>query len=197
MKKAIIAIVLAMTGVALGDVIELPLDCAGTYDVNTPAWTTDFDLGVTFSEISHVYIDWSGEINAGLYQDFGDPNPTPFYGSLIAGIGSIPGEGWLRRATVQGGVSTYPAPEPFDVRSEFWLLDPSATWNSFLDGKDIITILIPSVVGDPAPIYDGSAVLNDATLVVEGTIVPEPATLVLLVLGFTQIIRRKSRNNRD
>ncbi|MFA5251988.1 MAG: PEP-CTERM sorting domain-containing protein [Phycisphaerae bacterium] len=192
MKNAIIAIMLAMTGVALGDTVELPLNCVGTYDVNAPPWTMDFDLGVTFSEISNVYIDWSGEINAMLYQISG--NLTPSNRSLIAGIGAIPGEGWLRSAWVQGGASTYPAPEPFNVRSEFYLSGPSATWNSLLDGKDTVTILCPGVMGDPFPIYQGSAVLNNATLVIKGTVVPEPATLLLFALG--GLFLKRGRNNK-
>ena len=97
-------IVLALAGLSAGDTIELPLTgCSGFYDVNTPAWTMDFDLGVTFSEISHVYIDWSGEISAGLRQGIDDPEPILYQGVLVAGIGAIPGEGWLRRAVVGGG----------------------------------------------------------------------------------------------
>jgi hypothetical protein len=97
-------IVLLLAVGALGDTVELPLTgSAGFYDISTPAWTMDFDLGVTFSEISHVYIDWSGEINAGLRQGINDPEPIPYQGVLVAGIGSIPGGGWLRRASVGGG----------------------------------------------------------------------------------------------
>jgi hypothetical protein len=151
----------------------------------------DFDLGVEFSEISHVYINWSGEINAGLSQGIGDPEPIPFYGQLTAGIGPIPGEGWLRSASVWGGVSTYPDPEPFNLSSEFFLYQPGVTWDSFLDGKERITIFIPSMVGDPPPISQGSVVLNNATLIVDGTIIPEPATFVLLGLGFLPIRRKQ------
>jgi hypothetical protein len=175
---------------AFADVVTLPLNCAGDYNVNTPRWTTNFDLGVTFSEISHVYIDWSGEINADLYP--GNPDPIPYYGIMEADISTLSP---LAFATVFGGVSTYPNPEPFDARSEFVLWDVHYTWNDFFDGKGTITILVPSIAGDPPPIYRGSAVIDNATLVIEGTIIPEPSTLVLIGLGFTQVLGLK-RNNR-
>ena len=65
MGKRIIALMAAMVllGFSLpitAAIVELPLDCAGTYDPDNQYWTTDFDLGVTFTEIFHVYIDWSG-----------------------------------------------------------------------------------------------------------------------------------------
>jgi hypothetical protein len=173
------------------EIVEFPLNgCAGTYTVDTPYWTSDFDLGVTFSEISHVYIDWSGEINADLYP--GNPDPLPGYGKLVAGIGPIPGEGWLRSASVLGGVSTYPEPEPFGKSSEFFIYQLGVTWDSLLDGKESITIFIPSVAGDPPPISQGSVVLNNATLVVDGTIIPEPATIVFIGLGIMSIRRRRT-----
>ena len=176
---------------AFAEIVELPLNgCEGTYTVSTPAWTMDFDLGVEFSEISRVYIDWSGEISAGLSQGY--PDPLPYYGQLVAGIGPIPGEGWLRSASVWGGVSTYPSPEPFDVSSEFFFYQPGVTWDSFLDGKERITIFIPSIMGDPPPISQGSVVLNNATLIVDGSIIPEPATFVLLGLGLAKILVEKS-----
>ena len=47
---------------SLGCPTELTSDTAG----GPLYWQKDFDLGVTFSEISHVSIDWSGGITAGL-----------------------------------------------------------------------------------------------------------------------------------
>jgi hypothetical protein len=185
-------LVLGFAGMAKADTVELPLNCAGTYDVNTPPWTTDFDLGVTFSEISHVYIDWSGEINASLLQDIGEPSPTPRNGSLIAYIGAYPP---LQLAGVWRGAATYPAPEPFDVRSEFWLSEP-ATWNNLLDGQETITIFYPVFVSTAHIIDYGSAVLNDATLVVEGTIVPEPASLLLFGTGLLTLLARNKTKNK-
>jgi hypothetical protein len=189
-RAGVIVLILAVG--AFGDTVELPLTgSAGFYDVNTPAWTMDFDLGVTFSEISHVYIDWSGEINASLTQDIGDPEPIPGYGRLWSYIDAYPPTR-SRFTMVAGGISTYPDPETFNMQSEF-LLDPGATWNSLLDGKEAITIEYPEFISTAQIIDYGSATLNEATLVVEGTIIPEPSTLVLLGLGFTQVLHQKKR----
>ena len=52
-------IVLMLAAGALGDTVELPLTgCAGFYDINTPAWTMDFDLGVSFSEAAKTALQW-------------------------------------------------------------------------------------------------------------------------------------------
>lgn len=50
---------------AVADTVELDLfdlGCQPVYDFESTYWTTDFDLGVTFIEISNVYIDWAGEM---------------------------------------------------------------------------------------------------------------------------------------
>jgi hypothetical protein len=187
-------IVLVFVAGAFGDVVELPLDCAGFYDVNTPAWTMDFDLGVTFSEITNVYIDWSGEITAGLALYYGEPDPIPFDGSLWAFINS-PWHG-IAHTMVSGGSSTYPiAPEPFDEQSEFSFSDVHYTWNELLGGIGDISILFPSIktTSDIFIIYSGSATLNNSTLVIEGTIVPEPSSLFLICIGGLWIIRKSGR----
>jgi len=189
-------IVLALAVGAFGDVVELPLDCAGFYDVSTPAWTMDFDLGVTFSEISHVYIDWSGEITAGLAEYYSDPgNPFPLKVGVSAFLGSNP---W-RQKILWGGEGTYPLPEPFDIISEIL---PSV-WSDLFDGQGTILIGYEEIniwpPTDPGYyIEHGSVMLNDATLIVEGTTVPEPTTLILFGFGFMSIrrwhkdLRRKS-----
>ncbi|MBN2019275.1 MAG: PEP-CTERM sorting domain-containing protein [Sedimentisphaerales bacterium] len=182
-------IMLALAVGASGDTVELPLNCAGFYDVNTPAWTYDFDLGVTFSEITNVYIDWSGEINGALVGSFYNPGNTyPLDIGIKAYLdlwGSI---------EVYGGEETYPAPEPFAQTSTFRISQTSIS--ELYDGKG--TIMIYSTyprLTDDIYIEYGSIMLNNATLIVEGTIIPEPSTLVLIGLGFIQVIRR--RRHRD
>jgi hypothetical protein len=176
MKKAIIAIVLAITTVVWGNVIELPLNCEGTYDINTPYWTTDFDLGVTFSEISHVYVDWAGGITAGLAVRYTDPcNLFPLEVGIRAAF-SFP----FRYVAVWGGEESYHSPELFDSLFEI----KSSTWSDLLDGQGTINIQFEELImTNGRYIKDGSVMLNDATLVVEGTIVPEPTSLLLFALG--------------
>src|SRR4030042_1785920 len=184
MRNMIIAMMLAITGTALGDTVELPLNCAGIYDVNTPPWTMDFDLGVTFSKISRVYIDWSGEITAGRAIYYSDPcNPFPQEVGIYASLGDNP---YSRYAPVLGGEQTYPAPEPFNSVSEFILIGPS-TWSDLLDGQGKIRILYTEdIISNGIYIEHGSVVLDSARLVFEGTVIPEPATLTFLILGFDQ-----------
>jgi hypothetical protein len=182
MKYAIIAIMLATAGMAWGDTVEFPLNCAGTYDINTPYWTTSFDLGVTFSEISHVYIDWSGEITAGLAIRYTDPcNPFHLEVGIYAGFSSP-----FRHAEAWGGEETYPLPESFDSLSE---MIPS-TWSDLFDGQGTIIIQYEEIgMLNGRYIESGLVMLGDATLIVEGTIIPEPATSFLLLLGAGLIVR--------
>jgi hypothetical protein len=201
MKNTIIAIMLAAAGVAWGDTVELPLNCAGIYDVNSPPWTMDFDLGVTFSKISHVYIDWSGEITAGLAVSDDDPcNPFPLRAGISGSLGSNP---WPRLTDVMGGEETYPEPEIFDIISHFSISQLSS-WSDLLDGQGTIRILYEelSFVGDsewPGAEYieHGSVMLNDAALIIDGTIIPEPATVLFLSFGAGLMLRtRRSRTSR-
>jgi len=57
-----LVVLLSITAVN-ADIAELDLfdlGCQSVYDFDSQYWTTDFDLGVTFIEISNVYIDWAG-----------------------------------------------------------------------------------------------------------------------------------------
>lgn len=175
----------------------LTLGCQTTYDPDSTEWTADFDLGITFSQISHVYIDWSGEIIGGLGQKYdlqsgepvGDPFPLP--SGIYAYMGSNP---YLRNADMFGGVATYPNPEFFDQLSEIELLVPS-TWSDLLDGTGKIYIGYQETIlwDNEHYIEHGSVTLDKAVLVVDGTVVPEPASISLLALGGIGIRLRKLR----
>lgn len=75
----------------------------------------------------------------------------------------------------------------------------ATTWSDILDGKGKISIGYASLgtgAGCPGSgcgsIIDfGFVALNEATLVIEGTIVPEPATFLLLGIG--SLLFRKKR----
>ena len=183
-KITAISVLVVLFGITAANaaIVELPLGAEGRYDVNSGSWEMDFDLGVTFTEISHVYIDWSGEIMAGLAVDPMRPGPQPF--PLDVGISAYLGANpWPRLAAVYGGEATYPEPEGFDFQSEF-ALPGAPIWSDLLDGQGTIEIG-HVVLGGPYLIYVefGFVVLNEATLVVEGTPVPEPATIIFLALG--------------
>ena len=91
------------------DLVELdlltlgcPQEFPGTWDY----WQSDFDLEVEFSEISHVYIDWAGNITGGMVQMYhpqtwepiGDPFPEDV--GIYASLGYNQGS---RRVNLWGG----------------------------------------------------------------------------------------------
>lgn len=174
-------ILLAMSSLASADIVELDLfdlGCQELYDFNSPSWTTDFDLGITFTEISNVYIDWSGEITAGLAVE-GGSDPFP----LDVGIGAYLEKppNW-RHTILGGGEETYPHPEPFDNWSEFQY--GGMPWSELFDGQGTITIEYQEPVSpDVSYVQHGSIVLDSAILVVDGVVVPEPTTLLFIVIG--------------
>ena len=178
---AVIIFGLMLAGFVQADIVEVPLDCAGMYDVNNPYWQSDFDLGVTFSEISHVYIDWAGEITGGLAIDYSDPdNPYPEDVTVYASLGFNPG---LRRTSIYGGEATYPSPEPFNELTEI-PLPVNSTWSDLLDGTGAITVGYAGfIMTGGSYVESGSVLLTDAALVVDGMIIPELGTLLLLSVG--------------
>jgi hypothetical protein len=157
-----------------------------------PYWTGDFDLEVAFTEISNVYIDWDGGITAGLAIRYADPdNPLPLGVGTYASLGFNPS---LRRTTVWGGGLTYPDPESFDGMFEIELTG-SSTWSDILDGEGTITIGYEElIILEGRYVESGSVVLNRGTLVVDGVVVPEPATFLLLVVGALGV-RGRMRNS--
>ena len=197
MKKKILIIVisLVLAGMAGADTVQLDLlslGCPTELNSGTSYWQTNFDLGVTFTEISHVYIDWSGGITAGLVQDYNPSTYEPVGQPYPIDAGVYASFGFPLRIEVWRGVSTYPAPESFDRQDEF--PTGGTTWFGLLDGMGEITI------GYTEPGFDfsgtwyvthGSATLDKAILVVEGT-VPEPASILLLAIGLA-FIRYKHR----
>jgi len=180
----LVAVVLGFGGMADADIVELnllDLGCPTEFNWDSPYWTTNFDLGVTFFEISHVYMDWSGEITAGLAILYDNPDePFPLDVGVYTSLGFNP---YLRRATIWGGETTYPETQVFDCLSEIGLTGTS-TWSDLLDGQGTITIgYTEFIMLFGRYVEHGFVNLTKATLVVDGVIVPEPATFLLMGLG--------------
>lgn len=98
-----VVVVFGFAGVAGADVVEVnlfDLGCPAEFNWDTQYWQKDFDLGVEFVEINSVYMDWSGEITAGLAINYSDPcNPFPVGVGIYAGLSYPP----LRRTEIGGG----------------------------------------------------------------------------------------------
>jgi hypothetical protein len=194
-------LILFLAGFACADTVTLDLFSIGCPTEFGPYWQADFDLGVTFTQINHVYIDWSGGITAALVQYY-DSNsmpegePQPIDVGVYASLGFNPG---LRRIEVWGGEEEYSLPYIFNSKSEI-LVGGTTTWSDLLDGTGKITVgyTAPWIIGGDI-MQHGSIDLNKATLVIDGNIVPEPATFLLIVFGAIgpRLIcnRRHSRNN--
>jgi hypothetical protein len=174
------------------DLVELDLlalGCPTVHDFDTPQWTYDFDLGVQFSNIQHVYMDWSGEITGGLADHIGNPDPYPAPVLLYARLGIYPS---YRHTDVSGGWTTYPEPEFFSEISEF--NDGTMPWNDLFDGNGMIRIQYSEyIILDGWYVEHGSVSLTKAKLVVEGTVIPEPSSFLIIFLGgvVLHIKRRK------
>ena len=193
-QNVIIICMLAILGLAPQSeavIVELPLDGAvGTYQGPGPSyWETNFDLGVTFSQITNVHIDWSGEIMAPTVTDTPGGTPVPIELGIIAGLTGSP---YSRFAIWRGGEDTYPAAEPFAELSRF-TLEGTANWNDLLDGTGRI-LIAPDYLITPGQYVDhGYIQLDSATLVIDGTLVPEPATIALLMYGSILATRKRHR----
>jgi len=186
MKKVIIIAVIGsvflITSPVQADLVELDLlalGCPTVHDFDTPQWSYDFDLGVQFSNIQHVYMDWSGEITGGMAERIGNPDPFPAPVYIEAAIGSP--FNW-RHTDIDGGLATYPDPELFDAKTEF--IYGTMPWSELFDGKhDIKLSYHEYILLDGRYVEHGSVSLTKAKLVVEGTIIPEPSSFLIICLG--------------
>ena len=190
----IVSILLLATTTGRAEIItyQLPPAFEREYNYDDPYLAMDFDLGVAFTEILSVYIDWSGEITGGLAQNY-DPitfepvgEPYPIEVGVYASLGSNPSPRW---AQVWGGVASYPDPELFNVQNEVEALTGPTNWSDLLDGQGTITIGYTELIMlYGGYVEHGSVTLNDVTLEVHGAVIPEPATVLLL--GFGGLILR-------
>jgi hypothetical protein len=192
-RKAITAAVVFCLFIssAYAETVQLDLFSIGCPNLfsHNDSWTSNIDIGVQFSQIDSVYMDWAGGITAGLAIDYDDPcNPFP----MDVGIKAYFPSPISISATLWGGEPNYPNPEPFDIQTDFGL-SPFDTWDPFLDGSASFSLYYTELVLlNSVYIEHGSIDLTKANLVVEGVIVPDPSTLILF--GLSAIFMRKRLN---
>ncbi len=99
-------------------VIEVPLACEGRYAPGQ-SWATNFDIGFTFTEITNVYIEWSGTITAEEVCPCADPCTTlPVDGKFVVRLRKLNYYYEISHAYTRAGATTYPATEPFELQLE-------------------------------------------------------------------------------
>ena len=180
---SLIGILVLIASPVQADLVELDLlalGCPTVHDFDTPQWSYDFDLGVEFSSIDHVYMDWSGEISASMVDHIGNPDPYPSVTGIESAIGSYPSYKYLYR---WGGIISYPDPETFDEMTE--IVEGSMPLSDLYDGSGIITIsyTLPILPGTHWYVEYGSVSINKTKLIIDGNVIPEPASFLIMVLG--------------
>lgn len=89
------------------------LGCPTVFSSNSPSWQTDLNLGVTFSQISKVYINWSGTIVAEKVYPSATPETTlPVNGKFIVRLDGA------NANYISAGAATYPSPESFESQTQ-------------------------------------------------------------------------------
>ena len=187
---SLLFVCLAVSSSSADDIVKLDLleiGCPQELNVYDSYWTTDFDLGDTFIEITDVYMEWSGEITGGLAVDWLNPDPCP----IVIGIGAYigrPSVEW-RHTGVWGGASTYPEPQPFSCTSDLLGLYPLP---ELFNGTGTISLQYELlIILEGHYVELGPVFLDKANLVIEG-VIPEPSTILLFAFGAFGIIRNRN-----
>ncbi|MBN1818982.1 MAG: hypothetical protein JW828_16595 [Sedimentisphaerales bacterium] len=197
MKRAMTCLVLfAFQSAPLtAAIIDISLDATGTY-VDGELRQFELDLSQTFTAIESMTMIWSGEVSPETYTECGGGGGTVLPGGFIANIHY----GNKHIAQAVSDTSNIPwdlfLPEPLEMYP-FDSLSPFSYPNNgelrLLEGPLTINIY-PTGIGILLAIYcpldraDGR--IDSAVLRVEGTLIPEPATLTLLAAGFLLTRRR-------
>jgi hypothetical protein len=169
-KKHIIFLVfLISNAISWADIYQIPLDVDGYYEIFQ---VVDFniDLGTELIQIHNVRFNCIGDISA-------IDAPGLFECTFFAGTAK-----WQHAYT---DVIFSPSFTPFTCNNIPFVSSNDATWDFLLDGNasgyvGLITSAMFFPENPPDEIYGH---IYSASLTIDATPVPEPATLLLLALG--------------
>lgn len=187
-------LVICCAGTLQAATFTVNLPCTGSYYAGEQ-YSTIIDLGQSFTSIQSVSVAWSGKIWGGLVP-MPPYNSVPTNGRVIAAIWNDSNAISKQGTTPSLGAATYPSPASFDCTTALTPYLGNSSWDFLLDGKTRVTIDFSQILTIPEngmpiqPRYQ----LDSASLIVDGTPVPEPSSIVALLLGIggvIPIIRRR------
>ena len=191
-----LVIILNLSQLTKATIVEYPLNgLIGSYS-SYDKQIINVDLGVTFSDISNISIDWSGDITAELtFSQFPLPDGRTYVtpGSFLISLykTSIVDDTFAQTFN-DGGVDTYPYPESFVLVQDF----SDYGWTYFYDGVAKLEISFSGGSSFPEsyPLEEASGNIDTAILIIYGTVIPEPSSLLIISIG-ALLIRKCSKRN--
>jgi len=147
-------------------------------------------------DISNISINWFGDITAELtFSQFPLPDGHTY---LTPGGFSVS----LYKTDIEndtfaqvfhyGGVDSHPDPEPFNLVQAF----SDHGWPSFYNGVAFLEVSFAAGSSFPEsyPLEEASGNIDSAILVIDGTVIPEPSSFLIITVGAFWIRKYSNRN---
>jgi hypothetical protein len=172
--SSVFVVFFAQSAAAETFIVELP-GLVGELPESPNGLTAAFDFGVGFLSIDEVRIQASGTFTPGEIINVGGGPISDLPPNLGFYMKANPG--WASSSII-------PYTSPFyDLEDPMGLL-LGANWDFLLDGNDVITASLSyGGTGDTVILSPPTGQLSEVYLIIEGTQIPEPATLSVLLLG--------------